>query len=293
MKKRVLIILFSLVFLLAGSNLIQAAGEKGFSLYIGGAFNLVNPADINDMRNDIMDSYDGTGDYFNWDEFKSMLEANLEFVYHLSSYFGVGLGFGYMMGGVDDISYGWESGSNYADYTRTFDVSAFFVNLNIHGFYPISPRLTISAMAGIDYYFGTYKSTLDGDYDYYLVTYIPPWYIWWHFFDNYTRDEEATQSTIGFHGGVNFDIGLSPNIYFVIGVLYRYVNFNDLQGTLDYQSTIWTDESYEGTLAFDTEDPYLMIEEEGDISGDLRKAEINLSGLSFSAGFRIMFGGKK
>lgn len=273
----------------------QKAGLP-ISFVLTGGYNFINPSDINDWRNNYFDIYNDANDYFSWDELKNMYNVNLEIIYNFSPNFGAGIGVGYLMGSVDDINYGWEqSDGDFSDYKRNIDISAIKLSGNGYASIDLNPTFTLNATAGVDYYLGKYDQTLKREWDYYYsyqyCIYIPPYYYcWWtsaHSQGNSTLNENTTGSTVGFHGGVYFDINVTPTIAFVIGGLYQYVNFNNFTGTYDYKSNSSTNE-YEGDLGFNTESPSIMIRET--IEDDWRKAEINLSGLSVIAGIKIKLG---
>jgi len=109
--------------------------------------------------------------------------------------------------------------------------------------------------------------------------------------------EVKSRSSLGYHLGASIEYSLTRSTDLVLDILGRIVMLKDLHGWIQYEKDQIISEKYSGTLFF-MEDPeeripgfiergYLHEEVQGYLSGNIRKAIIDLSGVVVRAGIKI------
>ena len=156
------------------------------------------------------------------------------------------------------------------------------------------------------------KLRLSGGVGYYLGTVVWDYQEKTKFHDN-KMDWESKSNAVGFHGSLGFDFNLGERIVFFIEGVGRYVQLEDLSGSLIIKE-IWNgsedNESYENAFlkyleynSYLTDEWYSLvsIDENGVIGSgfnnvpsfnsirNLRNAVIDLTGISIRTGFKIKF----
>ena len=324
--------------------------KKLISICLSGGMNNINGGDLNgairdykELIKDLNDYYYGTDHSADWKELSWIQNFKGEVLFNLSPNFSIGLGFEYLTkknkGTItfseDNSDTIYENGYYYT-YSRidnyseepSYKLVAIPVTLNIYYFMPFSKKVEAFFVGGIGYYFGTltydnpYQSDIDYKEDYYSAaddTYLFSWVE--DDLDEGTGTYKATCNTIGFHGGMGVDIKLSSNISLVAEGIYRYVKFNDWEGSWsdewtyddrwgwsdavegydeasgsasdEWSGKIWYYDEYENSdigkwykkMELPDRDPMPL---EGKIK-NVRQAEINLNGFSLRIGIKFSF----
>jgi hypothetical protein len=208
-------------------------------------------------------------------------------------HFSIGIGAGYISAGKESsIKLSDTSWIGSQEFTISPQVSAIPITLSLYYGIPVGNGMEVVLNGGAGYYLGTINydmaqiSTSIGTYE-------------------YTENWSAQSNALGFHGGLNLEFGFSSNMAFVVGARGRLVKFTDLTGDLEWEETSSWGLSNSGTDRDQTlwfgqyESLYTGIEylrltisdtkPAGLEWSDVRKAEVNLSGIVFQAGFKITF----
>ncbi len=248
---------------------------------------------INDLNSEITDlasvlilSQTGELKRANWG-----FDMEAEIVFHLSDNFGVGLGVGRMRRTENSMS----ELSLLAPLMRvsiSWNPEYTVIPISLTGYYtlPLANRINVFFKAGIGYYAAKVKFLLRQEFE--------------SFFDQTgweLSDGEATDSNIGFHGGLGFEFDVTESFALVAEGSGRYVRFNDWDvenvstGSFERRQiergTFWAAEEFNGL----TGKYYLgleLSEQKPNLPGtrNVRKAEIGFSGFSFRIGVKIRFG---
>jgi hypothetical protein len=252
-------------------------------------------------RNDINEGLQGAKDCFDdlalkWgkredvDSEVELVNMGLDFSGELFINFtpnlGIAIGAGYISG-----SGGLDLGESNEDRTYHWKFSAIPITLTCNYRIPLGRTMGIVFNAGLGYYLGTVN------YDYFYTYYDESW--------EDTETWSAKSNSLGFHGGINFEFGITSNLAFVIGARGRYAKLTDLTGNLDWihydswsgwisgtekDQALWFG-IHMGTLT-NKDYPSMQFSEDNPSYKayyDVRKAEINLSGVIFQAGIKVTF----
>ncbi len=248
------------------------------------------------MRNDINDHLQSYNDYYNdttvtvgseFEMIKMGMDFSGEILISFMPNFSIGIGAGYISAGkettleLSDTMYS-------ADYTYNPKFSVIPITLSFYYGIPIGSSIQVVLNAGLGYYLGTvnFDHIYFGDVGSY--TYEES-YIW-----------SAQSNAFGFHGGIDLELGIARNVALVVGAKGRYAKLTDLTGDEDYEFTTSYGYSSSSTYEdmtlwyyiYDEELPLAELWENkptGMYVSDARKAEVNLSGLTFLAGIKISF----
>lgn len=277
-----------------GSN--EPSSNSKFGLRIMGGGTRLMRNDFNEVMEGLNDAMAGISMVTVNSQFEPITlgtDFSGEILVNLTSNLDIGLGAGYILA-EKESTLGVETNMGPSmSMTLHPNFSAIPVTLGLYYGIPLGSTMSVVLNGGVGYYLGTVK--FDGYNEASSM--------------GYTSEESQHWSTqpqaFGFHGGVDFEFGFTPNIAFVVGAKGRSVKFTDLTGTLEWESTDPTGGSSSGTEENQTlwfghfKDPNLNAEFEqmsfsedkptGSNWSDVRKAEVNLSGLSFQAGIKINF----
>jgi hypothetical protein len=261
--------------------------EVGLKL-MGGGFWL--------MRNDVNDHLQGFNDYYSDIPLSSVnselepinmgMDFSGEILIKFTPHFGIGIGSGYITAKKESTAEAFYGMST--EEVRAYPkFSAVPVTLSLYFGVPIGKAVKIMFDAGLGYYMGT----IDWEfYEIYNVDY------------SYKKTWNATSNTMGFHGGIHFEFGFTQNFAFVIGAKGRYAKFTDISSDLEYESRtpfgtvsdtiedamLW----YGSWYRMGEEYPGIYINDDGGTYCSWtyeRKGEVNLSGIIFHVGLKIIF----
>jgi len=305
-KKKVwnFIALLSAVFLiLHGASLADdtpqpaqgQASQNGvkFGLRLTGGASLLMRNDFNDHLQGLNDFHDESS-YFTLDSEFELLKMGMDFggeiLINFMPHFSLGIGAGYI-GAEKETFTEYKYWTVDAEMTYHPRFSVIPITLSFYYGIPLGSSMEVVLNAGIGYYIGTvnidsyYKDVSSG----------------------YLSEEEETWSAksnaFGFHGGIDLEFGISPNLALVLGAKGRYANLTDLTGDLEWEIDTnygYSDSGTErdltlwfGDYEYTTEKyPRLYLSEDKPSSSwwsDVRKAEVNLSGIVFQAGIKVDF----
>lgn len=242
----VLLVSFAVIFLFS-PTLASAQGrpgkmELGLRLY-GGAGMLVTPGDFSGAFPGIMDWYDDAFNYWNTqigysvdsvgalDPLQYTPFGGLELFFNINPFVGIGFGVGYVTGtkasGPVGVTGTWFGGAVSDEWSITQKVTAIPINMTFYGGLPLGRSIRIVPYLGIGFYMGT----VDLEESLYLEN---QWFGVDLYQDSYWT---AKQTTLGFHGGLNFDFYLARNIGLFLGIGGLAASFKDLSGDQEWEAS--------------------------------------------------------
>jgi hypothetical protein len=246
----------------------------------------------NDYNKGIQGIYDYCNDNFNdvVGKYKPLhmgMGLGAEFVVSLDPHFGLGLGAGFFRASrQNEIGLEWLNISVKQAYKPSLRVIP--LTLNLHYYVPLRRALRLDVFAGAGYYMTHFDhdSTLETDF----------------FSYEQTQEFRSKAKPFGFQGGMGLELRLSSHFAFVVQAEGRYVRITSLKGDLAEDES-W----FLGKRHNEEKDAYLWYLERND-SGhiyslvsfaknqpssaevtNVRKGELNLSGVTGTAGLKIMF----
>jgi len=252
------------------------------------------------MRNDFNDHVQGLNDVLNdisyytvnseFEMLKMGMDFSGEILINFMPHFSVGIGAGYIAAGKETtMEYEIFGYTDNITYNPKF--SAIPITLSFYYGIPMGSAMEVVLNAGLGYYIGTVNL------DYYgKETSGSFWY----------EDEEiwsAKSNALGFHGGIDVEFGIAPNLALVVGAKGRYAKLTDLTGDIEWESkssyglsvsgthedqTLWFGDFEYTTKKY----PRLILDEDKPTSSlwsNIREAEANLSGIVFQAGIKVTF----
>jgi len=217
-----------------------------------------------------------------FNSFRSGWEVVADFVYNLSSKFGVGIGSGYMNLTKQSLLLFKEPNTvqvwNQAGTSPK--VTAYPIRLGLFFNFPLHRLVNL---------------TLDGGAALYITKYTNTRHTNWIELDLIQHKANATG--IGFHGGVGFEINFHPRAALILEGRGRYAKISGFNGTGNIRKSAPLPNYYanieeNGTLYYLEENgnPFLaFFEQEPTGYETAHKATLDLSGFIFQAGIKIKF----
>jgi len=319
--------------------------KKLISIYLGGGLNIINGGDLNGVIQDYKQLIEDLNDYYTTDyttdlkEFKWIQNYKGEVFLSLSRSFSISLGVEYLTkknkgtttfsdeysGTVNEsfYYYNYSLTDNYSE-EHEYKLVAIPITFNIYYFLPISEKAKFFITGGIGYYFGKLKYNMPyiSDYEYTEDHYLNDGTHLDTLISNYSEDGtesyEVKCNEVGFHGGLGFEYKIFSNISLSAEGIYRYVEFNDWNGSWSDNwnwnlTEGWEREGYDESSGSESksinsgkmwyyEEEYSDLEEQyryiqlyetkpalKEGISNIRQAKINLNGFSFRIGIKISF----
>jgi opacity protein-like surface antigen len=280
------------VFLMALPGVAQDSYKK-FSLKLSGGYGSISGGDLTAVANGLNEQLTdiarlaGASTSGEIKNAKWGPEFEGEFVYNFTERWGIGLGVGYIRKSI-------ESGAELqvGTYARVlFEWEPVFtvVPVTLNGYYnfPVASKMNAYVKGGVGYYFATWDYQIRQENELVGIT------IWEE------NEGTAKDSGFGFQGGLAFEYSLSDSVSLFLEGAGRYVNlkswdvdnvYRNALGTESETGAFWYVEEYEE----DTGKYYPSLELSDDEPSDpdyrnVRKVEINLSGIVFKVGVKFSF----
>lgn len=299
MKRMLILRAALLLFFFSSVGMGQASGlEKKVSLKFSMGYGKVAPGDLNTFGESFDDRFDDlTAGWLGTKrgEFKPVeewgVEYGAEFLLNLTPNWALSFGFGYTQrseGSLFNIED--EAIGSYGAYVNS-KLVVYPYSLNLHLFLPITSSLKVFVNSGAVLYYGRINLNFWTDYD-------EPGVL------TYTEEGEVTAKSrsFGFHGGLGFEFSVNSFLFLFVEGKGRSGKLKSWKGWLSYtlyggmigfekrtsSGTAWHCEQYDPGLG----EWYTMIKvsEDYPVRPDIRNArdlEVDLTGLSISAGIRI------
>jgi hypothetical protein len=233
-----------------------------------------------DAASDFVTSY-GYVTERRFDAFRSGFEVVADFVYNLTSKFGIGIGAGYvhltqhslLIFNPPNVFEGNQVGSSPK-------VAAYPIRLGVFFNFPLHRLVNLSLDSGAALYITKY--TYSRSTNWYLLDLI---------------NQKANATGIGFHGGIGFEINFHPRAALILEGRGRYAKISGFKGESNIKRSInppleIADIRDKGTLYYIEGNgrPFLaFFEQEPTGYQTVRKAALDLSGFVFQAGLKVKF----
>jgi hypothetical protein len=266
---------------------------QGFRLKLTGGYGTMTAGDYNkfgeglDSRLVILEGL-GAATEGEFNKINLGFEYEAEFILSLSAGFGVGVGVGYIRRGkMTEINASLPLAGS-AILSIDPKITAIPVNLSAYYFTPGIVPLKLFVFGGVGYYFGKLTTALREDSS-------PP---------TFWSEEESDLKDQGFglHGGVGLEYNIAPKIALFIEGRARYCNLKSWTGNGVYKDsdgftdtdlgTMWYFEELDQNYGSGEWFPGVTISDGEPTGSDIRnvrKFEVNLSGVSLRTGIRIKF----
>lgn len=257
-----------------------------FSLKLNGGMTWINGNDYNKGVAGYMDylnnTYTGVSGEF--EQLKGALNFQGELIFFFNPNMGIGLGGGYFGFNKSNLVTYTVVTLDEITYSPKFTVIPLF--LNFHYMVRIAPRLNLDLFIGPSLYLTSLKWT-DSD----------TWLLW-----DLSSTFESKGTAFGGQAGLGFDFEMAPGFSLIVDGSYRIAQVSEIGGpwtqkgtflffTIDNSepdSFMWSYKWNSGGETYDMISIGPDLPAGTGISG-AKKAILNLSGISASAGFKIRF----
>jgi hypothetical protein len=269
------------------------------TLQLKGGWNVFSGGDIENGIGGMYDNAAGMISAFGTPIVQNQKEPNhagLEFggdlVYCLTPRFGIGIGWSKVKAGKESVlTYRIMEPIDDSLRTRP-EIKVSVLRLGLFYAFPFAGRLAISVHGGPALYSAEYSYNMavtTGSHALYVVSYG---------FLNTGLYQEARAKQMGLEGGLGFEFNANPFVAFFVEALGRYARISGFEG--EEEATYYQDFHYQmstktGSVYFVATDPHHpyplldIVPPEGAVGGSARRATLDFSGFSFSAGLKLRF----
>jgi opacity protein-like surface antigen len=259
----------------------------GLSVRLGGGFFFFGSGDIKpgvagmfDQTEEILSSLDAVIEESNKVPLQSGYDIWGDFIYHLNSRIGAGLRFDYYKASSEN-TLRFTLDDPYEPYTiwTLPDITALSISPEFYYSYPLSRLLTFIANGGPAVYFVEYR---------YGQKFITP-----AIEEDVEQKVKATR--FGFQGGIGLEFRLNPRATVFVETQGRYARISSLKGEeilfRSWYLQIFSSKE-NGTLYYEEAGKYpslVVLSDESAATRGVRKAVLDLSGVSLALGIRFKF----
>jgi len=264
------------------------AGAQGAALKLFGVYGSIGAGDAQEGLDGMTNFYRQIAEIAGWSrtgdfkKFTNIWEAGGDFVFYFTPVIGIGLGASYLQNwpAKTDMTFTHPPSSDIKQ-TLTPKVAAIPIRASLYVSIPMGSSLNLSLHGGVSYYFANFN------YTWRLGT-----------ASDWIQVETKTNGKgLGFHGGVGLEFNFSSSAALFVEAVGRIANLSGFTGDSTLSVSGGGSASTSGTLYFWKDDFGILgvLSELGindhlpSGSGitDAREAEVDLSGFSLRAGFRI------
>jgi hypothetical protein len=272
---------------------VPVFAQSRFSLKATGGWGYIAAGDINKASRSYNEKYRTFPNYYSalYAGIHSAPLLGFEACFSVAKRTFIGLGASFYPGSFDDrLSY--EQGPMNVTRWYTLHLTVFPITLSAYTALPVRPWLDMVLTAGAGYYLTTFDHAESADFS-----------AWPAGLSSSRNEFKARRGAFGIHGGLGFEIKITPGWRFLVQAVGRLAELKDVTG--EWSSLA---KSPEGTsLAGGSDHVFYYVEEEieGKVYSRLhygktapsavtlaRKATIDLSGFALVGGFRFTFGKK-
>jgi hypothetical protein len=217
------------------------------------------------------------------------LEFGGDLIYCITPHFGIGIGMSKINTANESVLRFEINSPDYDTLRIRPEIKISVLRLGLFYAYPFAGRLAISVHGGPALYSAKYSFSMgitSGGYGLAAVWYgfLPmAWY------------QEAEAKKMGLEGGVGFEFNANPFVAFFIEALGRYARIDAFEGKEEaalYQNFHYQVVKSQGPVYFVSTGKYELLDiipPEGIVGEGARKATLDVSGFSFSAGLKLRF----
>lgn len=217
------------------------------------------------------------------------LEAGGDLIYCITPRFGLGIGWSKVRARKDSVLAFRVTGPT-EDYLRTRpEIKVSVLRLGLFYAFPFAGRLAISIHGGPALYSAEYSYNMaitTGGYGLYVVQ---------SGLLETGLYQQARAKQMGLEGGIGFEFNANPFVAFFLEALGRYARISGFKGEEEatfYQNFKQQMSTKEGSVYYVATDQYPLLDivpPEGAAGGSARRATLDFSGISFSAGLKLRF----
>jgi hypothetical protein len=225
------------------------------------------------------------------------IEVGGDLVYCITPRFGVGIGWGKVTAGTESVL-AFDVAGPVSDYLRINpEIKVLALRLGLFYAFPFAGRLAISVHGGPALYSAEYSYNMAVTAGSYGLDAIQ------HGFLPTGLYQEARAKQMGLEGGIGFEFNANPFVAFFVEASGRYARIEGFEG--EEEATLLQAESppgnpyylrqvvtQKGSVYLITTDKYPLLDivpPEGSAGAAARKATLDFSGFSFSAGLKLRF----
>lgn len=217
------------------------------------------------------------------------LEASGDLIYCITPRFGIGIGASRIKAGKESVLIYEVMSPQYESLRTRPEIKVTALRLGLFYAFPFADWLAISVHGGPALYSAKYiynMAITSGSYSLDVV---------WRGYLPTGLYQEARAKQVGLEGGVGFEFNVNPFVALFVEALGRYARIGGFEGEkktstyINFRPQVLTQA---GSLYFMPSDKYPLlniIPPEGSVAETARKATLDFSGFSFSAGLKLRF----
>jgi len=219
-------------------------------------------------------------------------DFSIEAIMDITPVLAASIGIGHLRRNVDTVGALEVTGIGSSSLALKPTFTAIPIELNVHYAIPFAPSFNVTFKAGGSYFLGKAEFSIREEEK--LEEMLVAW--------DYSKGTGSAAS-LGLQGGIGLEYRLSEGIGLFLEATGRYAKLKNWDFDGRYEDSLGTSQALKGTWYYadvydeSTEDYYssILIEQEnpsGWYLRNVRKAEINYSGLCFKVGVKIRLGQK-
>ncbi|MFZ2055505.1 MAG: hypothetical protein WAU81_15050 [Candidatus Aminicenantales bacterium] len=217
------------------------------------------------------------------------LEAGGDIIYCVTPRFGIGIGTSRIQAGKESVLLYEVISTTYESLRTRPKINVTVLRLGLFYAFPFAGRLAISIHGGPALYSAEYSYNMAVTTGSYGLDIIQRGFLLTGLY------QEARAKQMGLEGGVGFEFNANPFVAFFVEALGRYARISGFEG--EEEATLYQDFHRQvfnqaGSLYYVARDQYPLLDiipPEGTAGGNARKATLDFSGFSFSAGLKLRF----
>jgi len=272
---------------------VPVFAQSRFSLKATGGWGYIAAGDINKASRSYNEKYRTFAEYYSahYAGIHSAPLLGFEACFSVAKRTFIGFGAAIYPGSFEGCLAYWQGSTNVTRW-YTLRLTVFPITVSAYTALPVRPWLDMVLTAGAGYYLTTFKHAEYADFN-----------AGWTALTS-SRDEfKARRGAFGIHGGLGFEVKITPGWRFLVQAVGRLAELKDVTG--EWSSLAKSPDGTSSTGGSDRVFYYVEEEIDGKVYSRLhydktapsavtlaRKATIDLSGFALIGGFRFTFGKK-